>query len=183
MEFVPHGKPDRPTQWCVITGAPSSGKTAVIAELERRGCRVVHEAARAYIEEELEKGRTLQQVKADPLRFERCILLRKVAVESRLPSAQRVFLDRALPDSIAYFRFEGLDSSEPEQHGRLFRYHRIFFFERLQLAADPVRSENEQGAEILEELLDRSYRELGYDLIRVPVMPVEDRTQFVLSYC
>ncbi|MBW2239191.1 MAG: AAA family ATPase [Deltaproteobacteria bacterium] len=32
------------TNWHVITGAPCSGKTSVICELERRGHPVVHEA-------------------------------------------------------------------------------------------------------------------------------------------
>ena len=31
------------TNWHVITGAPCSGKTTVIRELERRGYSVVHE--------------------------------------------------------------------------------------------------------------------------------------------
>ena len=70
MEIDPGAQPVRSTRWCVITGAPSSGKTAVILDLERRGFRVVHEAARAYIEQELEKGRRLQEVKSDRLHFE-----------------------------------------------------------------------------------------------------------------
>ena len=45
------------TNWYVITGAPSSGKSSVIRELENLGYRVVHEVARAYIEEELKKGK------------------------------------------------------------------------------------------------------------------------------
>jgi predicted ATPase len=175
-------QPVRLTRWCVITGAPSSGKTEVILHLERRGQRVVHEAARAYIEQELEKGRTIQKIKEDPLRFERCILRRKVDIESRLPATERLFLDRAVPDSIAYFRFEGLDSSEPEQQSRQIRYHRVFFFDRLPFNHDPVRSEDETSAETLERLLKVSYHELGYVLIRVPVMPVAQRAQWVLDY-
>jgi predicted ATPase len=182
MEIDADVQPVRLTRWCVITGAPSSGKTDVIVNLERRGHRVVHEAARAYIEEELQKGQTVQKIKADPLRFERCILSRKIDIESRLPATERLFLDRALPDSIAYFRFEGLDSSEPEQRSRQIRYHRVFFFDRLPFNHDPVRLENEASAETLERLLKVSYQELGYDLIRVPVMPVAQRARWVLNY-
>ena len=181
MEIVANGQPARFTQWCVITGAPSSGKTAVIVDLERRGHRVVHEVARETIDREMNKGRTLRQIKADPLDFERRILLRKVDIESRLPASEQLFLDRATPDSIAYFRFEGLDSAEPERHSRLTRYHRIFLFDRLPFTRDPVRSENEQRAATLERLLAISYRELGYDPIRVPVMPVPARAEFVLD--
>ena len=96
METVAGSQPVRSTRWCVITGAPSSGKTAVIVQLERRGCRIVHEVARAYIEEELEKGRTLQSIKADPLDFERRILLRKMDIESHLPAAERLYLDELM---------------------------------------------------------------------------------------
>jgi len=182
METVAVGQAVRFTRWCVITGAPSSGKTAVINQLERRGCKVVHEAARAYIGEELEKGLTLQNIKADRLAFERRILLKKVEIESHLPAAERWFLDRAVPDSIAYFRFEGLDASQPERLSRLIRYQHVFIFDRLQFARDTVRSENDESAESLERLLQDCYRQLGYELIRVPVMPVNERTRFVLDY-
>lgn len=181
MGSVASGYRIRSTRWCVITGAPSSGKTAVIIQLEHRGRRVVHEAARAYIEQELKKGQTLEQIKADPLVFERRILLRKFAIESQLPATERFFLDRAVPDSVAYFRFEGLDTREPLRLSRLIRYQRVFFFDRLPFASDRVRSENEQSAKSLERLLKIGYQELGYDLIRVPVMPAADRAQFVLD--
>ena len=182
MECVTGDQPAGCTQWCVITGAPSSGKTAVILQLAHWGCRVVHEAARGYIEQELEKGRTLQEIKADPLHFERRILLKKIDIESQLPATERLFLDRGVPDSIAYFRFEGLDSSEPERFSRLVRYRRVFFFDRLQFTRDAVRSEDDDSAETLERLLEVSYRELGYDLIRVPVMTVAERTRLVLAH-
>jgi hypothetical protein len=57
----------RKTEWIVITGAPCSGKTSVVSSLELRGYRVVHEAARAYIDELLTSGKSLQEIKADPL--------------------------------------------------------------------------------------------------------------------
>lgn len=182
MEIDPGVQPVRSTRWCVITGAPSSGKTAVIVELELRGFRVVHEAARAYIEQELEKGRRLQEVKSDRLHFERCILLRKFDIESQLPATDQLFFDRAVPDSIAYFRFEGLDSSEPERMSRQRLYHRVFFFDRLPFTHDSVRSENQADAVTLERLLKVSYRELGYEPIRVPVMPVAVRVRWVLDH-
>jgi len=46
----------RQTNWHIITGAPCSGKTTVINEIERRGIRVIHEVARAYIDRQLGKG-------------------------------------------------------------------------------------------------------------------------------
>jgi predicted ATPase len=70
-----------PNQWYVITGAPCSGKTSVIHELEKRGYHIVTETARAHIEKQLAKGLTLSQIKEDELAFERHILHLKIADE------------------------------------------------------------------------------------------------------
>jgi hypothetical protein len=102
--------PVRLTRWNVITGAPCSGKTSVIADLARRGWGVVPEAARAHIDAELRKGRPLLAIKSDPRRFESLIFKAKLRIEARLPADEPLFLDRALPDSIAYYLLEGLDS-------------------------------------------------------------------------
>ncbi len=170
------------TNWYVITGAPCSGKTSVILELAGLGHRVVHEAARAYIDAELKKGKRLQELKADPLVFERRILYRKIDTESALPGDEIIFLDRAIPDSIAYFQIEGLDPAEPEEKSRLIRYKKVFLFERLRFETDPVRSEDDLLAESLDRHLEISYRGLGYDVVRVPVLPVRDRTRLLIQY-
>ena len=172
----------RYTNWYVITGAPCSGKTSVILALADLGYRVVHEAARAYIEEELKKGRRLQNLKADPLVFERRILYRKIDTESALPEDEIIFLDRAIPDSIAYYHVEGLDPAEPEEKSRLFRYKKVFLFERLVFETDPVRSEDDLLAESLDRHLESGYRGLGYDVLRVPVLPVQDRTRLIIEH-
>lgn len=169
------------TRWYVITGAPCSGKTAVINRLEERGYAVVHEVARAYIDDELAKGKTLQQIKADEWAFERHILMTKVKLEARLPRNDVFFFDRAVPDSIAYYKVCELDPTEPLQKSRAIRYRKIFFFERLTFLADPVRSEDETIADRLSHLIEESYQSLGYDLIHVPVGSVEDRIDFILT--
>jgi predicted ATPase len=171
----------RQTRWCVITGAPCSGKTTVIEALQRRGYRVVPEVARAYIERQLAAGFTLSQVKADKRRFERDILEKKRAIEAALPADRLIFLDRALPDSIAYFLFSGLDPGEAERACRAVRYQRIFFLERVGQHRDAVRQENRSEMARLEALLRQSYRRLGYPLREVPVNAVAVRVAAILS--
>lgn len=172
----------RQTKWQVITGAPCSGKTAVIRRLERMGYTVVHEVARALIDAELKKGRTIEQIRADESAFEESVLRLKIKNESSLDTAAIVFLDRALPDSIAYYGLSGLDVNRPGEKSRLFRYQNIFLFERFNLEADPVRSEDDAGAQRLEALLEAAYRQLGYEIIRVPHLPVAARTEFILQH-
>ncbi|UCH22538.1 MAG: ATP-binding protein [Deltaproteobacteria bacterium] len=169
------------TNWYVITGAPCSGKTSVVRELEKRGYRVVHEVARAYIDEELNKGKRLEEIKSDALAFEHHILDRKIKIESSLPKDAVIFLDRAVPDSIAYFTLEGLNSTEPLEKSKTVRYKKVFLLERLVFEKDPARVEDESIATQLDRLIEDSYRMLGYDIGRVPVLSIKDRTDFILQ--
>jgi predicted ATPase len=171
----------RQTNWYIITGAPSSGKTSVINEIERRGIRVVHEVARAYIDRQLGQGLRLEQIKSDMLQFERHILHTKIKIEDALPEGEPVFFDRGVPDSIAYFILEGLDPAEPFRYSRRNHYRRIFFFERFDFLKDKVRSEDEMTAGRLNNLLLEAYGKIGYDVVMVPVMPVEERVDLVLE--
>lgn len=174
--------PVRLTRWCVITGPPCSGKTAVISELARRGFRVLAEAARSFIDSELNKGRSLAEIKSDPAQFEGHIFRTKLGTEARLPADERVFLDRALPDSIAYYRLEGLDPAEPRRYSLRVRYSRVFLFEPIEFTKDPVRSEDAETAARIERLIEEAYSELNYAIVRVPLMPVAQRADFVLAH-
>jgi predicted ATPase len=169
------------TNWQVITGAPCSGKTAVIHELEQRGYVVVHEVARAYIDAEISKGKDVRQIKADLPAFEGHILKTKVRIEAGLEPDAVVFLDRAVPDSIAYYELAGLDPAAPFKSSCAFRYRQIFLFERIQFKTDAVRSEDNRIAAGLERLLESAYRKLGYRPVRVPLLPVAERVDLILE--
>lgn len=171
----------RTTNWYVITGAPCSGKTSVISQIERLGYKVIHEAARAYINDELNKGRSLYQIKADMYSFERNILHRKIEIESALTDKAIIFLDRAIPDSIAYFRFAGLNPQEPEKMSTVIRYRKVFLFDRLQIRHDEARNEDEEGSILIDNLIEEAYKMFGYEILRVPVLPVNRRIDFILG--
>ena len=170
------------TNWHVITGAPCSGKTAVIRELEQLGYPVVHEVARAYIDERLQNGETIVQIKADILSFEHHILYKKIEIEQSLLKEDTVFLDRAVPDSIGYYILEGLDPDDPIQKSRRWRYKKIFFFDRIPFEKDRVRSEDDKIASRIDGLLMKSYRMLDYEIIFVPLMSVNERVRFILKH-
>jgi predicted ATPase len=171
----------RNTNWCVITGAPCSGKTTVIRALAQAGHPVVHEAARTAIDAEIAAGRDPEEIRRDPLAFQRRVLAAKLALEGRLQDAETVFIDRGIPDSVAYFQFSGLDPAEPLARSRLARYRRVFYFERLPLVPDKVRREPETAVARLDVLLRKAYRTLGYPIIPVPVLPVDARVDYILA--
>jgi predicted ATPase len=169
------------TNWYVITGAPCSGKTAVISALEQRGYPVVHEVARAYIDKELKNGKSIAKIKSDVLLFERHILYKKIEIEKSLSKDATVFLDRGVPDSIGYYILEGLSPDEPIKKSKQTRYKKIFLFERLEFEKDDVRSENDKIAAKLNRILKESYQMLGYEITNVPLLSIDDRVDFILK--
>ena len=178
----PEGSEGIATNWHVITGAPCSGKTTVVHELERRGYFVVHEVARAYIEAKLAAGLSLAQIRGDKLAFERRLLEEKVIVERKLGTRDTIFFDRAIPDSIAYFRLSGFDPSEPIAQSCQRRYKKIFLLDRLPARKDAVRKEDDRTASSIETLLIGCYQDLGYPLIRIPVSTVSGRADSILKH-
>ena len=169
------------TNWYVITGAPSSGKTTLLKELEAQGYRVVHEVARAFIEMQMAQGRALEKIRADKESFENRVLHTKMAIEARLPKNQVIIFDRAIPDSIPYFELAGLDTKEALEKSPRHRYKKVFVLDRLPYARDEARIENRETAARLDQGLEASYRMLGYEVKRIGVMPVQDRLRFVLK--
>ena len=171
----------RPTKWCVVTGAPCSGKTTLVESLRGHGYRVIPEVAREIIREEIAKGKSLKQITADAALFEQKILDRKYALEKALPPDQLIFFDRGLPDSIAYFKMAGLPTAAPYRLSGRVRYHRIFILDPLPFVEDGERLEDADHAVRLGKLIGTIYRNLGYAPITVPAIPVAQRVQAVLD--
>lgn len=171
------------TEWIVITGAPSSGKTSVINDLKARGYPVQDEVAREYIEACIARGLSLQDIRADGgCDLQQQILRLKTEREATLAPKDTVFLDRGIPDSMTYFRLAGLDVAAAKAAAGQFRYDAVFLFDRLPVVHDGVRVEDEVMAGDIDKMLMQDYRSLGYDPVRVPVMPVEKRTDFILNF-
>jgi len=169
------------TNWYVISGAPSSGKTTLVEALERRGYRVIHEVARAIIEAGMEQGRTLEEIRSDAESFENLVLNTKIAIEADLPKDEVVFLDRAVPDSIAYFEIAGLNPEEAFAKSPRNRYKKVFLLDRLAYLRDDARIEDQEEAASLDQSLEASYSALGYEVIRIEVMPVKERLRRIIE--
>ena len=169
------------TNWYVITGAPSSGKTTLLKELGELGYRVIHEVARAFIEMEMEQGQTLEKIRADKETFENRVLHAKIAIEERLPKDEMIIFDRAIPDSIPYFKLAGLDTKGVIEKSPRHRYKKVFVLDRLPYAKDQARIEDQQTAARLDRELEAGYRTLGYEIKRIGVMSVQDRLKLILQ--
>lgn len=168
--------------WYVITGSPSSGKTTVLQELEKMGYKVYEEWARVYIDSEMKKGKTLAQIRKDELTFQKKILQLKIDFEKTLNPDATLFLDRGIPDSIAYMKLCGFDHDPIlKKASKNSHYKKVFLMELVEYEEDYARTESQEEAIILDKMLEDAYVELGMKVIRVPRMSVKKRVEFVVE--
>lgn len=169
------------TNWHVITGAPCSGKTTVIDLLASHGYQTVTEVGRKYIEGELAKGRSLEEIRANDR--ELAPILQKLQVESedKLLHDDTLFLDRALPDCLGFSRLLGLDPNEILPECFHHRYASVFILDLLPYHKDSVRNEDDATSKLLDQWIFQDYCSLGYDVVRVPILSPQDRMTFIMS--
>jgi predicted ATPase len=93
-----------------------------------------------------------------------------------------LFLDRAIPDSLAYYRFLSLppDKKLLDMLTKIF-YKKIFILDRLPLVPDYARTEDEAAQKRIHVLLTEVYESLAFPVVHVPVLPANDRVDFILK--
>jgi len=169
-----NSKTQKTLQWYVITGGPSSGKTTLLNELALSGFHVVPEAARVLIDRYNTQGISTQELRKDEGKFQKKALRIKLETEKKTPKDRVVFFDRGVPDSIAYYEICDLDIKELMKISKG-RYAKIFFLEQLPFEKDYARTECEETVEKLNDKLKKTYIELGYSVVDIPVGSVEER--------
>jgi predicted ATPase len=170
------------TKWYVITGGPSSGKTKTVEYLAFLGYAIVPEAARIFIDNEISKGRTIKDIRSDEAEFQRIVLEMKIDTENKTPVNRTTFFERGIPDSIAYYKVCGKDTTPIISASKKRRYEGVFLLEQLPFEKDYARTEDEKLANKLSLLLKDSYSSLGYNVISVPpIKPISERANFILK--
>ncbi len=169
------------SNWYVITGAPCSGKTTIIKELENLGYVVFREMARVLIDKERNSGKLTEEIRKDEGQFQKKVLKMKIELERDAPKDKIIFFDRGIPDSIPYFDNCGLDKKEVLKFCKTKQYQKIFFLEQLPFKNDYARVEDTKVVKKINNLLRKSYKNLGYKVIDVPVASVKERIQRILK--
>jgi predicted ATPase len=170
-------------QMFVVTGGPGSGKTTLVTALAACGFSTMPEAGRAIIQQQIAIGGTAlpwsNRLAFAELMLEMDIRSYRGAEELRGP----VIFDRGIPDVLGYLRVSGVPvPARIEEAARKFRYHRRVFLAPPWPAIfgqDEERKQSIAEAEATCDAMVDVYSSLGYELLVLPLIPVDERIEFV----
>lgn len=171
------------TNWNVITGGPCSGKTTTVNKLAGLGFKTTIEHARHYIEMQQVLGRDVHDIKKNRKQFQLNVLQMQIEEEKALNPEDVVFLDRALPDAMAYFKFFDIPFDQLLiDQCNLYCYNTVFILDRLPLVNDYARLENEEEQERLQNLITEVYKGFPCTIVHVPVLEPDERVGFIIDH-
>jgi len=172
-------------QIVVIIGGPGSGKTTLIDRLTEMGHCCYPEVSREVTLEAKRNG-IEQLFLENPLLFSELLLegRKKQFSMAHNESCDTVFIDRGIPDVLAYMHYIG-DSYPPafDQACQEHKYHKIFLLPPWEeiYQSDSERYENWEQAKLIHSHLVETYSKYGYELLEVPRDTVQNRIAFILE--
>lgn len=165
----------------VIIGGPCAGKTSVIDLLKSKGYYTVSEAAREIITE--------QKKDANPIlphtnrsAFQDLMLKDQLKKWKEADKQILAIWDTGIPCGIAYSKAFSTNSiSESLQlNAQKHKYSAVFLLELIDnYENDEIRRETQAQSERVHAELCKVYRNLGYNIISIPSLPVSQRVSLI----
>lgn len=170
----------------VLTGGPSSGKTSVIKNLRKKRFLCFEEVARNFF---IGKG-ILNSFKKNPMFISKKIINQRIddylVCENKVskPKGNLCFFDRGIHDSIAYLNYIKI-KNDYEIKLKRFNYSLIFLLDlnKSFFKNDINRIETFDQSISIQKEIELVYKKFNFEIINVPWMSVEKRTNFILEKC
>lgn len=166
----------------ILTGAPGTGKTAMLAGLGELGVATVAEPAREVLAERRAAG----EPDLETAEFVRRLLVRSVEKYERAREASGVVVfDRGVPDCVAYATHSHSDPAEAVTAAGVYRYQpEVLIAEPWEAiyTTDEERRMPFEHVELFHERVVAAYEQAGYRLVTVPKAPLAERVEFVRSF-
>ncbi|MDO8511099.1 MAG: AAA family ATPase [Nanoarchaeota archaeon] len=166
----------------ILTGGPGTGKTTLLSHLSMKGFTTLPEVARQIIAEEQEKETGILPWTNLAL-FQELVVKRQVEQEKKIIGNQKIFLDRSLADPLAFAEVGKIEIG-PYLYDLIEQadYTRVFYLEQLPFyAQDSERKEDVGLARKIHEQLYSVYDRLGFDIVTVPAIGIEERLELILK--
>jgi len=145
----------------IITGGPHSGKTETLQELAKYHYKIIKEAARPILKEEMAKGSDVLPWK-DFIAFQNAVSKRQCLNEEHRYGGKATFLDRSLIDLYGYSLEKGVEYN-PTSLIQKAGYARVFFLDIIEpYTKDSERIEDRDRAYAIQEALHSAYSQLHW---------------------
>ena len=168
-----------------ITGGPGSGKTSIITLLKDNGFKCYDEISR-QVTLQAQKDGIEQLFLTEPLLFSEKLLEGRIEqfLNAKVEKTETVFLDRGIPDVLAYMDYIGDDYPEHFIKAcEINKYDAVFLLPpwKAIFTSDNERYENFEQSETIHSHLADTYTKYGYNLIEVPFGTIKERVNFILQ--
>jgi predicted ATPase len=168
----------------ILTGAPGSGKTAILDNIGAH-IRCVGEPAREILAEQRSIGGAGTHDR-DPSLFIRLLLQRSIDKHEAAQGGEgAAVFDRGIPDCTAYATLMEIDPTPCILASKVYRYHsEVLILEPWEeiYTVDDERTMSFADTIGFHEAIVDAYERAGYVLVDVPRDPVEKRAAFVQDF-
>lgn len=169
----------------VVTGGPGSGKSSLIDALTRRGLRAMPEAGRAIIQDQVRIGGSALPWANREMFAELMLGWELRSYHEALPMDGPVLMDRGIPDIVGYLTLCGLPvPAHIDAAAQLYPYNNCVFLAPYWDAIftqDTERRQDRREAEETGRIMAETYTRLGYRIVELPLVGVEERAGFVMD--
>ena len=165
------------TNWVVITGAPSSGKSTLIEKLSKMGYRVLNDVAREIFLE-----MKANSVKIDEKKKQILIVERLIEKYCTISTSELVFLDYGMPDNIVFQTMLGFSSEVTANISEMLRYKYVFLLTPLEIEYDGVRKLDHEGQNIIYRNILNIYNKFKYNPIIIKSTDTSSRLNIILNH-